>query len=126
MLNNIIIPALILLIQCPINKRTTYTVHLFSDSKHAVRKNTVDSNSKFLGVNSKFPITALELETRWLPIRWEIQLWALGLWMKFERMGNNILSMIIIESDKKIAIDQLGKTVIGEEGLGSLLYGRGT
>ena len=28
----------------------------------------------FLGVHSKFSITALELEAGWLPIRWEIQL----------------------------------------------------
>ena len=28
----------------------------------------------FLGVHSRFPITALELEAGWLLIRWEIQL----------------------------------------------------
>ena len=40
-----------------------------------------------------------------LPIRWKIQLQALRLWMKRRRY-----------------LDRLGNTVIGEEGLGSLLY----
>ena len=41
----------------------------------------------FVGVHSRFPISPLELlEAGWLPIRWEIQLWAFRLWIKIERM----------------------------------------
>ena len=49
-------------------------------------------------VHSKFPITALELEAGWLPIRWEIQLRAFRLWMKIERMGDNRLIKKIVRS----------------------------
>ena len=52
----------------------------------------------FLGVHSKFPIPALELEAGWLPIRWEIQLRAFRLWMKIERMGDNRLIKKIVRS----------------------------
>ena len=64
----------------------------------------------FLGVHSRFPITGLELEAGWLPIRWEIQLRAFRLWMKIERMEENRLIKKIVKST-------------WEEGLGNLHYG---
>ena len=52
----------------------------------------------FLGVHSRFPITALELQAGWLPNRWEIQLRAFRLWMKIERMEENRLIKKIVKS----------------------------
>ena len=45
----------------------------------------------FLGVHSKFPLTALELEAGWTPIRWEVKLRAIKFWLRVERMDKSRL-----------------------------------